>query len=71
MTLTTLLLAALPAAAAPPTTPDLLAIKVGKAETIDQGTLEHAVILIEDGKIVEHWDLNEAVPEKTVNAVKF
>lgn len=52
MTLTTLLLAALPITATPPTTPDLLAIKVGKAETIDQGTLEHAVILIEDGKIV-------------------
>ncbi|MCA8980682.1 MAG: amidohydrolase family protein [Planctomycetes bacterium] len=52
MTLTTLLLAALPLTAAQPTTPDLLAIKVGKAETIDQGTLEHAVILIEDGKIV-------------------
>jgi imidazolonepropionase-like amidohydrolase len=52
MTLTTLLLAAMPVAATAPTTPDLLAIKVGKAETIDQGTLEHAVILIEDGKIV-------------------
>lgn len=52
MTLSTLLLAAIPAAAGQPATPDLLAIKVGKAETIDQGTLEHAVILIEDGKIV-------------------
>ncbi len=31
----------------------LLAIRVGKAETVSQGTLEHAVILIEDGKIVE------------------
>ena len=31
---------------------DLLAIRVGKAETISQGTLEHAVILVEGGKIV-------------------
>jgi hypothetical protein len=30
---------------------DLLAIRVGKAETIAQGTIEHAVILIEGGKI--------------------
>lgn len=52
MTLTTLLLAAMPVAAVQPATPDLLAIKVGKAETVDQGTLEHAVILIEDGKII-------------------
>ena len=29
----------------------LLAIRVGKAETIAHGTIEHAVILIEDGKI--------------------
>jgi len=31
---------------------DLLAIRVGKAETISQGTLEHVVILVEGGKIV-------------------
>ena len=31
---------------------DLLAIRVGKAETISHGTLEHAVILVENGKIV-------------------
>ena len=31
---------------------DLVAIRVGKAETISGGTLEHAVIVIEDGKIV-------------------
>ncbi len=30
---------------------DLLAIRVGRAETIAQGTIEHAVILVEDGKI--------------------
>ena len=32
---------------------ELLALRVGKAETIANGTVEHAVILIEDGKIVE------------------
>lgn len=31
---------------------DLLAIRVGRAETIAQGTIEHAVVLVEDGKIV-------------------
>lgn len=35
-----------------PRTPGLLAIKVGKAETIAKGTIEHAVILVDDGKIV-------------------
>jgi imidazolonepropionase-like amidohydrolase len=30
---------------------DVLAIRVGRAETISEGTIEHAVILIEDGKI--------------------
>ena len=38
----------------PATTPadgDLLAIRVGRAETIANGTLEHAVILVENGKI--------------------
>jgi len=31
---------------------DLLAIRVGKAESIAHGTLEHAVILVENGRIV-------------------
>lgn len=31
---------------------DLVAIKVGRAETVSQGTIEHAVILVEGGKIV-------------------
>lgn len=35
-----------------PPTPSLLAIRVGKAETIAKGTLENAVVLIENGKIV-------------------
>ncbi len=30
---------------------ELLAIRVGRAETIAQGAIEHAVILVEDGKI--------------------
>jgi len=42
-----LLLAAAPARA------ELLAIRVGKAETIANGTIEHAVILVENGKIVQ------------------
>jgi|FLOH01.1.fsa_nt_gi hypothetical protein len=33
-------------------TPDLFALRVGSAETITQGTIPHAVILIEHGKIV-------------------
>ncbi|MFO1011921.1 MAG: amidohydrolase family protein [Planctomycetota bacterium] len=36
----------------PSSTPNLLAIRVGKAETIAKGTIEHAVILVENGKIV-------------------
>ncbi len=46
-------------------TPNLLAIKVGRAETISQGTLEHAVILIEDGKIVtigEDLPIDRGIP---------
>lgn len=31
---------------------DIIAIRVGRAETIAKGTLEHAVILVEGGKIV-------------------
>jgi len=38
------------AAAAP--AGDLLAIRVGRAETVSHGTIEHAVILVENGKIV-------------------
>jgi len=55
MILETLLLslgAASPAAALETPTPSLLAIRVGRAETIAKGTLRHAVILIENGKIV-------------------
>jgi len=54
MMLTTLILAAAaPAATAVPTPKgDLLAIRVRRAETIANGTYEHAVILVEDGKIV-------------------
>lgn len=47
-TLPLFLCAGVPAAAAGS---DLLAIRVGRAETISQGTIEHAVILIENGKI--------------------
>ena len=32
---------------------DLFAIRVGRAETVSQGTIEHAVILVENGKIVQ------------------
>ncbi len=35
-----------------PNTDDLVAIRVGKAETISNGTLEHAVIVVENGKII-------------------
>jgi hypothetical protein len=31
---------------------DLLAVRVGRAETISQGTIEHALVLVESGKIV-------------------
>ncbi len=43
--------AAAPGRATEPGDGSLLAIRVGKAETIAHGTIEHAVILIEDGKI--------------------
>lgn len=49
MILTHLLLALAPAATAPS---DLLAIRVGRAETVSKGVIEHAVILVEGGKIV-------------------
>jgi imidazolonepropionase-like amidohydrolase len=47
-TLATALL--LPASAQ--TTAELVAIRVGRAETIQQGPIEHAVLLVENGKIV-------------------
>ncbi|MDP6538728.1 MAG: amidohydrolase family protein [Planctomycetota bacterium] len=40
------------AVAGPAQAADILAIKVGRAETISHGTIEHAVILVEDGRIV-------------------
>src|SRR5690349_937304 len=51
-TLNAILAVALPALAYAAPAPDLFAIKVGKAETASHGTIEHAVILVEDGKIV-------------------
>ena len=46
------LTSALSGPAAAPAAGELLAIRVGRAETIANGTLEHAVILVEGGKIV-------------------
>ncbi|MEO6708025.1 MAG: amidohydrolase family protein [Planctomycetota bacterium] len=51
-TLNALVLAAIPALASAAPALDLVAIKVGRAETVSHGAIEHAVILIEDGKIV-------------------
>ncbi len=51
MILNAILLALAPASPAITPTSDLLAIRVGRAETASQGSLEHAVILIEGGKI--------------------
>lgn len=47
LTLFSVLLSAAPAGG------DLLAIRVKRAETVAQGPLEHALILVEDGKIIE------------------
>lgn len=50
-----LLFSLLPAALAASATAapaDLFAIRVGRAETVSHGAIEHAVILIEDGRIV-------------------
>ena len=44
-----LLLLALPAVTEP--TSDVMAFRVGRAETIAHGAIEHAVVLVEDGKI--------------------
>lgn len=49
--LSLLLAGALAAPAAADPGGDLLAIRVGRAETIAAGVIEHAVILVEDGKI--------------------
>jgi hypothetical protein len=51
LTLLTALLLAAPGASAPGGG-DLVAIRVKRAETIAHGPLEHALILVEDGKIV-------------------
>ena len=54
MILNTILMAASPllAAAPAPVMPDIMAIKVGKAETVSDGAIPNAVILVENGKIV-------------------
>lgn len=51
--------------AKPGPTPNLLAIRVGKAETIAKGVIEHAVILVENGKIVtigEDLPIDRGIP---------
>ncbi|MEW6071091.1 MAG: amidohydrolase family protein [Planctomycetota bacterium] len=53
MILSTILTGVLLATASPPPPAgDLLAIRVGRAETVSHGAIEHAVILVEKGKIV-------------------
>lgn len=51
MILNTLLMAASPLLAPVPATPDVMAVKVGRAETVSDGAIPNAVILVEDGKI--------------------
>lgn len=52
MSLHSILLALAPAAWTPPAPRvDLIAIRVGRAETVSKGVIEHAVILVEGGKI--------------------
>ncbi len=53
MILSTLLLSSLPAVAPAQDThlPDVYALRVGRAETIANGAVEHAVVLVESGKI--------------------
>lgn len=44
---------------------DLLAIRVGRAETVSKGVIEHAVIFVEDGKIVtigEDLSIERGIP---------
>ena len=36
-------------------------MRVKRAETVSHGPIEHALILVEDGKIVEHWDVAAAI----------
>jgi len=65
MILNTMLMAASPMLAPTPAAPDLLAIKVGTAETVSDGAIPHAVILVEDGKIVvvgEDLPIERGVP---------
>ena len=59
MILNTMLLAASPLLGAAPAVPadGLLAIKVGRAETVNEGTIPHAVILVEDGSTDGSLDL--------------
>ena len=54
MIISTIVTGVLLAATPPPPVPtgDLLAIRVGHAETASQGAIEHAVILVENGKII-------------------
>ena len=62
MILNTLLMAASPVLAS---TPDVLAIQVGRAETVSDGTIPNAVILVEDGKITvigEDLPIERGVP---------
>jgi hypothetical protein len=59
MITSTLVTGFLLAAAPLPATGDLLAVRVGRAETISQGAIENAVILVERGKIV---DIGEDLP---------
>lgn len=64
MMLHTLLLAA-GSLGAPPPSPSLVAIKVGRAETVAKGVIEHAVVLVEDGKIVtigEDLEIERGIP---------
>ncbi len=65
MILNTLLMAASPLLAPVPATPDVMAVKVGRAETVSDGSIPNAVILIEDGKITvvgEDLPIDRGIP---------
>ncbi len=65
MILNTLLMAASPLLAPAPAQPDTVAIKVERAETVSDGTIHHAVILVEDGKIAvvgEDLEIERGIP---------
>lgn len=67
MILNTILLAASPLVASTSGTgaPEILAVKVGKAETVSDGVIHHAVILIENGKIAvvgEDLSIERGIP---------